>query len=49
MKYGLVKNSYVMTDKIVTVRKDMLGEFIGVLSEEDMSRVSEKLRMILDI
>ena len=46
---GLVKNSYVMTDKIVTVRKDMLGEFIGVLSEEDMLRVSEQLRMVLDI
>ena len=46
---GLVKNSYVMTDKIVTVRKDMLGELIGVLTEEDMSQVSEQLRVILDI
>lgn len=46
---GLYKDSYVMTDKIVTVEKSMLGERIGRLSEEDMKAVSEQLRNILDL
>ncbi len=46
---GLNKDSYVMTDKIVTVDKSMLGKCIGVLSEEDMSAVSDQLRAILGL
>ena len=46
---GLVKDSYVMTDKIVTVDKNMLGEFVGYLSEEDMKAVSNQLRIILGL
>ncbi|MBQ9252894.1 MAG: type II toxin-antitoxin system PemK/MazF family toxin [Clostridia bacterium] len=44
---GLHNLSYVMTDKIVTVDKKMLGEKIGRLSETDMATVSECLRKIL--
>ena len=46
---GLQKVSYVMTDKIVTVDKNMLGRCIGMLSEEDMTAVSEQLKVILDL
>ena len=46
---GLIKDSYVMTDKIVTVDKGMLGDLLGVLSEKDMKAVSKQLRIILDI
>ena len=44
---GLIKDSYVMTDKIVTVDKEMLGDLLGVLSEKDMRAVSKQLRIIL--
>ena len=46
---GLQKESYVMTDKIVTVDKIMLGKRVGVLSDEDMVAVSEQLRIILEL
>lgn len=46
---GLIKDSYVMTDKIVTVEKTILGEKIGYLSEKDMKSVSEQLKSILDL
>ena len=41
-----MKDSFVMTDKIVTVDKSMLGERIGILTEKDMKEVSEKLKMM---
>ena len=44
---GLHELSYVMTDKIVTVDKKMLGERIGVVSDSDMALISEHLRKIL--
>ena len=44
---GLHSLSYVMTDKIVTVDKAILGEKIGVLSDADMVLISEHLRKIL--
>ena len=40
---GLQKVRYVMTDKIVTVDKSMLGKRIGVLSDDDMTAISEQL------
>ena len=46
---GLQKVSYVMTDKIVTVYKSMLGKRVGVLSDDDMLAVSEQLRAILGL
>lgn len=46
---GLQKVNYVMTDKIVTVDKSMLGKRVGVLSDDDMLAVSEQLRAILGL
>jgi mRNA interferase MazF len=46
---GLLKDSYVMTDKIVTVDKGILGDKIGVLTEKDMEAVSRQLRIILGL
>lgn len=46
---GLVKDSYVMTEKIVTVDRGMLGERIGTLSDNDMESVSTQLRAILEL
>ena len=46
---GLLKESYVMTDKIVTVDKNLLGERIGVLSEKNMKEISEQLKKILGL
>ena len=46
---GLVKDSYVMTDKIVTVDRRMLGERIGHISEDEMTIVSEKLKVVLGL
>ena len=48
-KNGLLKDSYVMTEKIVTVDKHMLGERLGQLSREEMKEVSDQLRVILDL
>lgn len=48
-KNGLIRDSYVMTDKIVTVDKSALGESIGRLSDRDMASVSEQLRIVLGL
>ena len=44
---GLHADSYVMTDKIVTVDKSILGNKIGSLSKKEMAAVSAQLRIIL--
>ena len=49
LENGLLKTSYVMTDKIVTVEKTMLGVHIGNLTESEMHLISGKLAKILDI
>ena len=46
---GLHKSSYIMTDKIVTVDKSLLGERIGCLSDDNMKSVSQKLRIVLGL
>lgn len=46
---GLNKDSYVMTDKIVTVDKTMLGERLGILSVDDMKAISTQLKVILGL
>ncbi len=43
---GLAKPSYVKCNPL-TVKSDMLREFIGTLSDEDFSEVLEKLRQAL--
>ena len=46
---GLEKTSYVMSEKIITVEKEMLGEHIGSLSDAEMRLVSGKLAKVLEI
>ena len=46
---GLLKDSYVMTEKIVTVDKTILGEYIGCLTDEDMKKISEQIKIILSL
>jgi mRNA interferase MazF len=46
---GLEQTSYVMTDKIVTVEKTLLGKRIGSLTRHEMSLVSGKLAKVLEI
>ena len=48
-KNGLLKDSYVMTDKIVTVDKAVLGEKIGDLTKNDMLKISDQLKIILGL
>jgi mRNA interferase MazF len=46
---GLEKVSYVMTEKIVTVEKTMLGKYIGKLTNDEMHLIAGRLAKILDI
>ena len=46
---GLEKTSYVMTEKIVTVEKTMLGKRIGNLAGDEMHRIAGKLAKLLKI
>jgi len=46
---GLNKDSFVMTEKIVTVAKDELGEKIGELTPTEMRSISEELAVVLGI
>ena len=46
---GLEKISYVMTEKIITVDKALLGKCIGNLTSNQMSLISGKLAKVLDI
>ena len=46
---GLQKISYVMTDKIIAVDKNLLGKHIGCLTNNEMQLISGKLAKILDI
>ena len=46
---GLLKKSYVMTDKIVTVDSSLLGDRIGILFEEEMKNISKQLKIILGL
>jgi len=46
---GLEKVSYVMTEKIITVEKTMLGKHIGDLTHSEMHLVAGKLAKVLDI
>jgi len=46
---GLMKDSYVMTEKIVTVDKRELGGRIGFLHSEKLDEISKQLMIVLDI
>jgi mRNA interferase MazF len=46
---GLEKISYVMTEKIITVEKTMLGRYIGKLTNDEMHLIAGRLAKILDI
>ena len=46
---GLKKDSYVMTEKIITVDKRELGERVGTLTSEQQRIIAAQLAVILDI
>lgn len=46
---GLTDTSFVMTEKIASVRRSMLGKKVGVLESSVMAEVSEQLRIVLGI
>jgi len=46
---GFEKVSYVMTEKIITVEKTMLGRYIGKLTNDEMHLIAGRLAKILDI
>ncbi len=46
---GLKRESWVMADKILAVRKDELGSRIGRLPDAEMTRVSQALRIVLGL
>jgi mRNA interferase MazF len=48
-KNGLRKDSYVMTEKIVTVDKRELGERIGKLAADQMKDIANQLVVVLGI
>lgn len=46
---GLIKKSYVMTDKIASVGRGLLGCRIGMLAEDEMEAVSRQLAVVLGL
>ena len=46
---GLEKISYVMTEKIITVEKTMLGKRIGKLANNEMCCIAGNLAKLLEI
>ena len=46
---GLNGTSWVMTEKIVTVHRDLLGRMIGELSPAAMREISRQVAHVLDI
>ena len=46
---GLDRTSLVMTDKIASVSRGMLGKRIGILERDRMDEVAEKLALVLGL
>jgi len=46
---GLKKDSYVMTEKIITVDKRELGERVGKLAANQMKDIADQLVVVLGI
>ena len=48
-EYGLNKDSVILLEQIRTIDKSRLIEFIGVLNESEMNRITEALRISIDV
>lgn len=46
---GLNKTSYVMTDKIVTVDRNLLGYRVGVVDGASMDEIGSRLAVVLGL
>ncbi|OUP09781.1 type II toxin-antitoxin system PemK/MazF family toxin [Collinsella sp. An2] len=46
---GLERTSFVMTEKIASVSRSMLGKRIGILEEVYMKQVSQSLKVVLGL
>ena len=46
---GLRKPCYVMTDKMVSVKRDEFGSLVGELEQSYLDKVSEQLRALLGL
>ena len=46
---GLIKTSYVMTEKIITVDKRILGKKVGILDDDQMHEISRQIAKVLYI
>ena len=46
---GLTKTSWVMTDKITTVPREMLHKKIGALSVEELHAINRQLAVVLGV
>lgn len=46
---GLERTSYVMTDKIASVSRSLLGRRIGVLEQDSLDEVSKQLAIVLGL
>ncbi|MDR0842843.1 MAG: type II toxin-antitoxin system PemK/MazF family toxin [Acidobacteriota bacterium] len=46
---GLLKTSFVMTEKLITVRKEELGILVGNLTDSQMHAIARQLASVLEI
>ena len=46
---GLLKNSYLMVDKITAVPQNRLGQRIGMLADDDLLRLNRSLLVYLGL
>ncbi|MCX5946553.1 MAG: type II toxin-antitoxin system PemK/MazF family toxin [Cyanobacteria bacterium] len=46
---GLLKNSYLMVDKITAVPRNRLGQRIGMLADDDLLRLNRSLLVYLGL
>ena len=46
---GLKTTSHLMVDKITTIRKDRLGNRVGRLDEEDVTRLNRAIMVFLSL
>ena len=45
----LKRDSYIMTEKIITVDKRELGEKIGILNQDQLDEISHQLKVVLGL
>ena len=48
-KTGLQKVSQVMTDKLITIRKDKIGQVLGTISDDEMKKINQALILLLGL